>query len=341
VNSNPFPLIANDVMTSPVVTAMADARVRDVARILLEKAIGAVPVLDVGDVPVGMASDGDLLARRPDDRRRDWWLEMLAKGSFPADLSDSRTNRSIREVMTSPLISVSPDTPVGTVARILQTHRIKRVPVVRDSKIVGIVSRADLLGLIANRSEALLDKAVSGRRLVSFLESLIGGASLTGAHQESAASPPRAVISSPPHKFSAELLRSEVRAFKQESVDSAEATRRAAALERKRRVKALLEQHLSAELWREILDHAELSATHGEKEFLLLRFPSDLCADGGRMIDIAESGWESTLRGEAAEIYTKWRDQLRPAGFGMSACIVSYDDDGIIGDVGLYLTWGE
>jgi CBS domain-containing protein len=340
VNSHPLPLTANDVMTSPVVTASADANVREVARILLENSIGAVPVLDVAGVPVGMVSDGDLLGRRPDNPRRDWWLEVLAKGSVPAELSDSSANRSVREVMTSPLISIAPDTPVGAVARSLQAHGVKRLPVVRDAEIVGIVSRSDLLGIIANPTETLVEKAVANR-LLSFLESLIGGASLTGAQERSPASPAPAAITPQPHKLSAELLRSEVRALKQEAVDAAEATKRAAELERKRRIKALLEHHVSAELWREILNHAEESAKHGEKEFLMLRFPSDLCADGGLMIDVAEAGWESTLRGEAAEIYKKWRDELRPEGFGLSARIVSYEEDGTLGDIGLYLTWGE
>jgi hypothetical protein len=242
--------------------------------------------------------------------------------------------------MTSPLISIAPDTPVGAVARSLQAHDVKRLPVVRDGEIVGIVSRSDLLGSIADPCDSLVEKAAANR-LLSFLESLVGGASLTGAQKRSAASTAPAVITPQPHKLSAELLRSEVRALKQESVDAAEATRRAEELERKRRVKVMLEQHVSAELWREILNHAEASAKHGEKEFMLLRFPSDLCADGGRMIDVAELGWESTLRGEAAEIYKKWRDELRSEGFGLSARIVSYDEYGIIGDIGLYLTWGE
>ncbi len=72
---------------------------------------------------------------------------------------------------------------------------------------------------------------------------------------------------------------------------------------------------------------------------MLLRFPSDLC-DGGRKIDVAEQGWEETLRGEAAEIYDRWRKELKPQGFGLSARIVSYDD-GVIGNIGLYLAWGE
>ena len=74
---------------------------------------------------------------------------------------------------------------------------------------------------------------------------------------------------------------------------------------------------------------------------MLLSFPADLCSDGGRKIDVAEEGWEGTLRGEAAEIYSRWRIELKPQGFGLSARIVSYQEDGIIGDIGLFLTWGD
>ena len=71
---------------------------------------------------------------------------------------------------------------------------------------------------------------------------------------------------------------------------------------------------------------------------MMLRFPSDLCSDGGRKIDVAEEGWEGTLRGAAAELYGRWRNHLKPQGFGLSARIVSYED-GIVGDIALYLTW--
>jgi hypothetical protein len=98
---------------------------------------------------------------------------------------------------------------------------------------------------------------------------------------------------------------------------------------------------VSTQLWRELLEHAELAARGGEQELMLLRFPSELCIDGGRKIDVVEKGWEQTLRGEAAEIYDRWRKELKPQGFGLAARIVSFDEEGAIGDIGLYLTWGE
>jgi CBS-domain-containing membrane protein len=75
-------LIARELMTKRVISAHADASVQSVARVLLENNIGAVTVLDSNGKTVGMASDGDLLGRRANDHRREWWLDMLASGRF-------------------------------------------------------------------------------------------------------------------------------------------------------------------------------------------------------------------------------------------------------------------
>ena len=138
--------------------------------------------------------------------------------------------------------------------------------------------------------------------------------------------------------LSAEAFRDAVRACKAESVDQRQAIKREAQLERQREIKALLDQHVSDAQWSEMLDKAKLAARRGEQEFMMLRFPSDLCSDGGRKINVTEEGWEGTLRGEAAELYSRWRTELKSPGFGLSARIVSFED-GIIGDMALYLTW--
>ena len=179
-----------------------------------------------------------------------------------------------------------------------------------------------------------------GAKLVDFLESMIGGMSLRGVPARRAApdKPPeeekRAAIS----VLSAEAFRDAVRRCKAESLHQRQALKREAQLKRQRTIKALLDQHVSDAQWSEMLDKAKLAARRGEQEFMLLRFPSDLCSDGGRKINVAEEGWEGTLRGEAAEFYSRWRTDLKPRSFGLSAQIVSFDD-GIIGDIALHLTW--
>lgn len=184
------------------------------------------------------------------------------------------------------------------------------------------------------------DRPNDGARLLDFLESMIGGMSLRGVPERPAA-PDKSSDKekhTPPSALSAEAFRDAVRAFKAESLDHKQTFKREAQLERERQIKALLDQHLSSDQWSKMLDQANFAAGNGEQESLMLRFPSDLCSDGGRKIDVAEEGWEGTLRGEAAELYSRWRAELKPRGFGLSAQIVSYED-GIIGDIALFLTW--
>lgn len=144
---------ARDVMTSDVVSVGPDMPVSEIARLLLDKQISAAPVVDERGAPVGMVSEGDLIGRDKAEResRRDWWLGLLAEGEalnaeFLASLV--RRRRRARDVMAAPVVAVSEDTDVAEIARLLAAHRIKRVPVVREGRIVGIVSRANLLGAL-------------------------------------------------------------------------------------------------------------------------------------------------------------------------------------------------
>ncbi len=333
-------LLAGDLMNSPPIVASDTATVREVARLMLEQGIGGVPIVDSSGAPIGMASDGDLMGRRSDDGRRAWWLRMLADGASRDDVFGPGGERPVREVMSAPIITISVGAPVQNIAEVLQTHRIKRLPVVENGRVLGVISRADLLCVVESVPKDRLEE-VSGAGILGFFESLIGGASLRGVAERGGGSSDHTPHTPKPPVFSAHAFRSNVRTFKAESSDKKEAARREAQLDRRRQIKALLDHHVSAQLWRELLEHAELAARGGEQELMLLRFPSDLCVDGGRKIDVVEKGWEETLRGEAAEIYDRWRKELKPQGFGLAARIVSFDEEGAIGDIGLYLTWGE
>jgi len=104
------------------------------------------------------------------------------------------------------------------------------------------------------------------------------------------------------------------------------------------RVAQLRDERLADETWRLLLERALEAAARGEKEFLLLRFPSELCEDGGRMINAPDPDWPSTLQGPAADIHARWRDELKPRGFGLVARILEFPG-GFPGDAGLSLTW--
>jgi CBS domain-containing protein len=147
-------MVARDVMTADVVTVSAETAVPEIAALLLEHRISAVPVVDAKGGLLGIVSEGDLM-RRPEAgtevRRRSWWLRLF---SDQADLArDFVKTHGLRatDVMTREVVTVGDDTPLAAIAQILEERRIKRVPVVRGERLVGIVSRADLLRAVAAR----------------------------------------------------------------------------------------------------------------------------------------------------------------------------------------------
>ncbi len=338
--------LAADLMSAPAIVAEETATIREVAELMLTKGVGAVPIVSASGEAIGVASDGDLLFRVRDDGRRAWWLGMLVEGAGADEAFAAHRDRPVREIMSAPLISIGPRTTAPEIAEALLAHQIKRLPVIEDGRVIGIVSRTDLLAVVESIPKVRLEEE-PGAGLLSFLESMIGGSSLRGGldrPQTAHAGPAEAATlptaaPEPPKPLSANDFRARVSSFKTGTVDQKEREQKAAELERRRQVKALVDIHVNEHLWREMLDHAKLAASSGETEYLLLQFPSDLCTDGGRKIDVAEPGWEETLRGEAADLYDRWRKELKPQGFGLSARIVSYVD-GIIGDIGLFMTWG-
>jgi CBS domain-containing protein len=143
---------AHDVMVSNVVTVGPDASVQEVAEALLRNRISAVPVVDADGMLLGIVSEGDLM-RRPEtgtEKRRPVWLEFLTSRQALADEFVKTHSRKVTDVMTQGVITASPDTPVGEIATLLEKNNIKRVPIVKGGKVVGIVSRGNLLQALAS-----------------------------------------------------------------------------------------------------------------------------------------------------------------------------------------------
>jgi CBS domain-containing protein len=140
-------MIAADVMVSNVITVRPDTSVEKIAETLLANRISAVPVVNEAGGLVGIVSEGDLIHRveAGTERHRSWWLELLTGKEILAREFVKSHARKAADVMTRPVITVKPSTPLGELASLLEKHRIKRVPVVNDGKIVGIVSRANLV----------------------------------------------------------------------------------------------------------------------------------------------------------------------------------------------------
>lgn len=145
-------MIATDVMTADVIAVTAQARVGDVAQILHSNRISAVPVLGERGELVGIVSEGDLMRRAETrtERQRAWWLEAFVGSNKRAEDYIKANAQKVADIMTRDVITAGPDTSIGEIAALLEGHHIKRVPIVRDGKVIGIVSRANLLQALAS-----------------------------------------------------------------------------------------------------------------------------------------------------------------------------------------------
>jgi len=150
---------AVDVMTTDVITVDPDTTVQALAAMLAERGISGAPVVDSSGRLVGIISEGDLLhraeigtARRHRERRRSWWLD-----HFASDLAREYVKshgRIVKDIMTRDVVTVTEDTDLADVAALLEAKRIKRVPVVREGKIAGIISRANIVRAVGSSKGA-------------------------------------------------------------------------------------------------------------------------------------------------------------------------------------------
>lgn len=159
---------ASDIMVPDVITVSPDTNIQDVAALLLKHRISGVPVVDTGGKLVGIVSEGDLL-RRADagtGHERSWWLKLLMGREVLAAEYVKEHSRKVADVMSRDVIAAEPSTPVNEIAALLERNRIKRVPIVRDGALVGIVSRANLLQALASmRKEIAVEKPIADAEL--------------------------------------------------------------------------------------------------------------------------------------------------------------------------------
>ncbi|MBF8223955.1 CBS domain-containing protein [Halomonas sp. 328] len=169
---------AVDIMTPNVITVAPDTQVQEVARLLLENHISAVPVVDAEQRVLGIVSEGDLMRRieANGERPRHWLRALFETPASPLDYIKSH-GRTAEQVMTAPVIQVKRDMPLDEIARLLEKHRIKRVPVTEEGRLVGIISRANLLRgfSVAGLEEgATVDDRAIRDRLHKELEETLG-----------------------------------------------------------------------------------------------------------------------------------------------------------------------
>jgi CBS domain-containing protein len=143
---------AHDVMTWGAITVEPEASATRAVRLMLQNNISGLPVVDDKGQLVGMVTEGDFLRRGElgTQRQRPRWLEFLVgPGRLAAEYVQS-SGRKIAEIMTPEPKTISPETPLDEVVSMMERHSIKRLPVVQDGKLVGIVSRANLLHALAS-----------------------------------------------------------------------------------------------------------------------------------------------------------------------------------------------
>ena len=164
-------MLARDVMVAPVITVKPSTAVKDIAELFLQRRISAAPVLDGQQQLVGIVSEGDLLHRveAGTERHHSWWLKgFIGDDALAAEYVKSHGLKA-SDVMTRRVIVAAPETPLHEVAALLEKNAIKRVPVLENGHLVGIVSRANLIQAVATARKLLdiplSDTAIRGNLL--------------------------------------------------------------------------------------------------------------------------------------------------------------------------------
>ena len=142
---------AMDVMVRDVITVSPDDAVEEAVKLLAEYDVSALPVVD-DDTVIGIISEADLLRREKigTEKHRRWWLEAVTPATKLAEEFAKSHGRRVEEVMSTNVISASEDAPLTEIATLLERHRIKRLPILRDGRLVGIVSRSNLIQALAS-----------------------------------------------------------------------------------------------------------------------------------------------------------------------------------------------
>ena len=141
-----------DVMTRNVISVAANETILKAAQLMLQNRISGLPVVDAQGKLVGIVTEGDFLRRGEigTQRQRPKWLEFLVgPGRLAAEYAHA-SGRKVDEVMTPDPSTVTEDNSLETVVELMERRRIKRLPVLRDGRMVGIVSRANLMHALAS-----------------------------------------------------------------------------------------------------------------------------------------------------------------------------------------------
>jgi CBS domain-containing protein len=142
---------ASEIMARNVIAIRAEASVNEAVRLMLQYKISGLPVVNAADELVGIVTEGDFLRRAETgtETQRPRWLQLLMGTGKLADDYVRSHGRKVAAIMTDNVVAVGEDAALGEVVKAMEKWRIKRVPVIRDRKVVGLISRSDLLRAFA------------------------------------------------------------------------------------------------------------------------------------------------------------------------------------------------
>src|SRR6202158_5147901 len=150
---------AHQIMTRPVITVTPDTTIVEAANTMLQKHISGLPVVDAAGKLVGIVSEGDFIRRREigTQRRRGRWLKLLLGPGKSATDFVHEHGRKVAEIMTKEPLTITEDATLEQIVQLMENNNVKRLPVTRGDKIVGIVSRANLLQAVASLARQIPD----------------------------------------------------------------------------------------------------------------------------------------------------------------------------------------
>ncbi|HXY58494.1 MAG TPA: CBS domain-containing protein [Methylocystis sp.] len=161
-------MLAHDVMAAKLVTARESTTIAEAARLMSEHDVSALPVVDESGRLVGVVSEADLLRRSEigTEIARPWWQEALLPAFLLAKDFVRAHGREVRDVMSTPVVSAPPTASLGEIATLMERHRIKRIPIVEEGRLVGVVSRANLVQALASVQVAPAGAAIDVDRAI-------------------------------------------------------------------------------------------------------------------------------------------------------------------------------
>ncbi|HWT34926.1 MAG TPA: CBS domain-containing protein [Paraburkholderia sp.] len=173
-------MLAIDVMTPSVICAQPDMTVQEAAKRLVENGISGMPVVDADGALVGIVSEADLLHRveTGTETKRSRWLELFSTTRDLASTFIKEHGCKVEDVMSTTVFSVDDGTPVAEIAELMETRRIKRVPVMRGGELVGIVTRGNLIRALASApapAQTQDSASVSDREIAEAIVTALSG----------------------------------------------------------------------------------------------------------------------------------------------------------------------